>query len=547
MRNATAVSMCLTATLALGAGAPHAWARPAPGRPATADSAPGREPARAMLKMELKLAPSQRTLYAGQTVPVTVRAYFLGGTGVTVNGHPHLTSDAWVLSDVPAEPRQTSVQVHGLPYTALIWEGKLTAVKAGPARTELELPVALTYRETPHLRSLPSMGADDEGDGADDGAAGADDPFASLLQQTPFANDPFFARMFNGRDPLRGMFDDLAGAVRQREVTLRDPGVPLEVVDPPAPRPAGFTGAVGTFELGAALSDETFRVGEPTQLKITVRGRGSFARLAVDGLPATGALNTYGVTSAFTPGPTPLGGEKVFTQTIAPRRAGELTIPAVSLTYFDPKTRQYVTRHSTPFRITVAPAAAGADLASVSPAAAPAADTERPASPAAANVPDVHRATLAAPFQETSFWVLAGGLALATIALSLLGWSRRRGLLGKLWSRRQVRREIARQRRQIGAAAARGDALSLFGAGRRALQTRLAAEWGVPAEAIATADVTSRLGARGERIRDVFEHADRAAYAAPGAAPARDHDAPSDLEGWRDLILHELRTLESRA
>src|SRR3569623_3485219 len=112
MRNATAVSMCLPATLALGAGAPHAWARPAPGRPATADRAPGREPARAMLKMELKLAPSQRTLYAGQTVPVTVRAYFLGGPGVTVNGHPRLTSDAWVLSDVPAEPRQTSVQVH---------------------------------------------------------------------------------------------------------------------------------------------------------------------------------------------------------------------------------------------------------------------------------------------------------------------------------------------------------------------------------------------------------------------------------------------------
>ena len=537
--------MGLAATLVLGAGGPHAWARPAQSRTATADGALSREPARAMLKMDLKLAPSQHTLYAGQTVPVTVRAYFLGGTGVTVNGHPRLTSDAWVLSDVPAEPRQASVQVHGLPYTALVWEGKLTAVKAGPARTELELPVALTYREPPHLRSLPSIGAaHDEDNGDDDGAAGADDPFTSLLRQTPFANDPFFAQMFNGRDPLRGMFDDLAGTVRQREVTLRDPGVSLEVVDPPAPRPAGFTGAVGTFELGAALSDETFRVGEPTHLKITVRGRGSFARLALAGLPATDELNAYGVTSAFTPGPTPLGGEKVFTQTIAPRRAGELTIPAVSLTYFDPNTRQYVTRHSRPLRITVAPAAREGDLASLAPAASPAAGTA-----AAANVPDVHRASLAAPFQVASFWVVAGGLAVATIALCLLGWSRRRGLLGTLWTRHQVRREIARQRRQIGAAAARGDALSLFGSGRKALQARLAAQWGMPAEAIATVDVTSRLGARGERIRDVFEQADRAAYAgaAPGSAPAPDRDAPSDLEGWRDLILHELSTLESRA
>ena len=546
MRNATAISMCLAATLVLGAGAPRAWARPVQRRRATADSAPAREPARAMLKMDVKLAPSQRTLYVEQTVPVTIRAYFLGGTGVTVNGHPHLTSDAWILSDVPAEPRQASVQVHGLPYTALVWEGKLTAVKAGPARTELELPVALTYREAPRLRSLPSAdagAADDESGGADE------DPFASLLRQTPFASDPFFAQMFNGRDPLRGMFDDLAGAVRQREVTLRDPGVSLDVADPPDPRPAGFTGAVGSFELGAALPDEAFRVGEPTHLKLTVRGEGSFARLALDGLPTTSELSTYGITSEFTPGPRALGGEKVFTQTITPRRAGALTIPAVSLTYFDPRSRQYVTRHSPPLRITVAPAPAGADVASAALAAPPGGDAERLASPATPNVPDVHRTTLAAPFQTASFWMLVGGLVLATIVLSLLGWSRRRGLLNRLWTRRRVRREVARQRRQIGAAAARGDAPALFGAGRRALQARLAAAWGVPAEAIATADVTTRLGARGARIRGVFEQADRAAYAgaAPGVPAGHGRNAPSDLEGWRDVILQELNTLESRA
>jgi len=544
MKNARAISISLTAALVLGAGAPRAWARPAQSRAASADGGAAREPARAMLKMDvkmdLKLAPAQRALYAGQTVPVTIRAYFLGGTGVTVNGHPRLTSDAWVLSDVPAEPRQASVQVHGLPYTALIWEGKLTAVKAGPASTTLELPVALTYREAPRPRSVP-LGGD-----GDDGAADADDPFASLLRQTPFANDPLFAQMFNGRDPLRGMFDDLAGTVRQREVTLRDPGLSLNVVDPPAPRPAGFTGAVGTFQLAAALSDETFRAGEPTQLKLTVRGKGSFARLAVDGLPATSELNTYGVTSTFTPGPTPLAGEKVFTQTLTPRRAGELTIPAVSLTYFDPKARQYVTRHSTPLRITVAPAAVGADVAATPAASAPEAGADRPAPLGAAGIPDVRRATLAAPYQTTSFWALAGAVGLATVALSLLGWSRRRGLLGRLWGRLALRRELTRQRRHLGDAAARGDAPSLFSAGRRALQARLSAAWGIPADAIATADVTSRLGTQGERIRDVFERADRAAYG--GASPAAfGGDAPSDLEGWRDLILRELKTLESRA
>jgi len=557
MKKLIGISICLASTLVIAGGARQAWGRSPQGRDTMDDGVPSREPARALLKMDMKFEPSQRGFYAGQTVPVTIRAYFLGGTGVTVNGRPRLTSDALLLSELSAEPRQVSVQMHGLPYTALLWEGKLTAVKAGPAKTGLELPVALTYREAPRLRPLPSRGephrAGAPGGDEGDGQAGADDdPFASLLQHTPFANDPFFAQMLHGHDPLGGMFDDLGGAVRQREVTLRDAGVTLDVAEPPAPRPAGFTGAVGTFELSAALPDETFRVGEPTHLQVTVRGQGSFARLAVDGLPATDQLNTYGVTSEFTSGPTALGGEKIFTQTIMPRRAGELTIPALTLTYFDPRARRYVTRRTTPFRISVAPAGAGAEATSgaAAPTTGPVGDGPATTVPAETALPAAPRATLTPLFETAPFWALVGAMALATLALSLLGRAHQRGLLGRLRAERRVRREIVLQRRKIGAAVARGDAIALFGAGRKALQARLGARWGVPAEAIAAADVVSRLGPRGVRIHDVFERADRVAYAGTIGAPTEpsaDRSAPSDLNGWQSLILDELRTLEARA
>jgi hypothetical protein len=554
MKNTARISMVLATATAFGVLGTQAWARPLSATSSAPEERTTHEPARASLKLELKLDPTAHGLYVGQAVPVTIHAYFLGGTGVTVNGQPRMMSDALLLSDLSTEPRQSSVQTHGLPYTALTWTGALTAVKAGEMKTEIDLPVVLTYREAPRMRSWRVLGqagqssdvGDSNGDNEQD-EAGAGDPFASLLRQSPFASDPLFAQMFNGRSLRWGVFDDLAGAVRRRDVTLRDPGGSMNVADPPLPRPPEFSGAVGTFDISAALSDETFRVGEPSSLKLTVRGKGSFSRLSVPGLPSTDELNTYGVTSAFTPEPSPLAGAKVFTQTIAPRRAGELTIPSSALTYFDPRARRYVTRRTTPLRISVAAAAGGNDVVATPPPVAPA-DT-RPGGPSLADVavPDIVRSTLAPSFRTGKFWGLAAATGLVGIALAILGWTYRKGALGRMVATRRVRREIAAQRRNIAAAAALGDAATLFGAGRKALQARLGAAWGIPADAIATADVVSRLGPRGEGIRDVFEHADRLTYA--GGATAKPREDPRDqrdLNDWQRLILDELRTLQAR-
>ncbi len=355
-------SVAFSAALALVVGAKPVLARsPAGGATATVDRAP-REPARAFVEMDVRLEPSARGLYVGEAVPVTIRAYFLAGTGVTVNARPHVTSDALILSDLSPEPRQSTAQVRGLPYTIVTWTGVLTAVKAGTTSTALELPVELSYREAPRMPERPAQRDPQEQNDDQDGQ-NPSDPFASLLQQSPFASDPFFAQMLKGHDLFGGMLGAFPGAVRQRQVTLRADNRPLPILDLPPGGPAGFTGAVGTFQVSAAPGGETFRVGEPTALKITVRGKGSFSRLSVTGLPATDDFNTYGLTSAFTPGPTPIAGEKVFTQTIAPHRAGALTIPALALTYFDPHERKYVTRRTTPMIVNVA-ASAGNDTAS---------------------------------------------------------------------------------------------------------------------------------------------------------------------------------------
>src|SRR3569623_2952918 len=84
-----AITTALAARLVLGSPATFAWARP----PA------GAEPARALLRVEARGGgATPRTLYVGQTVPLAIRAYFLDGTGVSLNGPPHLLSDALMLS-----------------------------------------------------------------------------------------------------------------------------------------------------------------------------------------------------------------------------------------------------------------------------------------------------------------------------------------------------------------------------------------------------------------------------------------------------------------
>ncbi len=308
MTNIRRISIALAGALVLTGGA-RAWARLTQPAASVVARSGAPDPSRAFVKLDVRPEPGARGLFVGQAVPVTIRAYFLGGMGVTLNGLPRITSDAFVLSDLSDKPRQAAIQARGLPYTSLTWTGVLTAVKAGEEKIGIELPVSLTYREAPRPRHVARPDQTDDDSGDDQSSA---DPFASILKQSPFAGDPFFAQMFNGRDPFQGALDDVAGSVRQREITLRDQSGALRVIDPPPGAPAGFTGAVGTFEVGATLAGDTFRAGEPTTLRLSVRGRGSFSRLSVNGLPPSDDLGTYGVTSTFTSGPTPTAGEKVF-------------------------------------------------------------------------------------------------------------------------------------------------------------------------------------------------------------------------------------------
>ena len=262
-------AFALAAVVAFGVGGARAWARS--GAAARTGAA---EPMRAFLRVNLRTGgPAPRELYVGQTVPVTIRAYFLDGTGVSLNSQPRLGSDGLTLSDLSDKPVQSSAQIGGFPYTAVTWTGRLTAARAGGARTDVELPVELSYREPPQGFLAPSAAQrggtaqTDADDGANDESdSDANDPFSSFFKQTPLAKDPFFSQMFKGGDPFAGMMRDLAGTVRQREVTLHAPGSAVRVLN------LAVAAAVRVHRRRGQLRDRRCALGRPVP-----RGRASDA------------------------------------------------------------------------------------------------------------------------------------------------------------------------------------------------------------------------------------------------------------------------------
>ncbi|HWV58416.1 MAG TPA: BatD family protein, partial [Longimicrobiales bacterium] len=120
-------------------------------------------------------------------------------------------------------------------------------------------------------------------------------------------------------------------------------------------RPEGFTGAVGRFEIGAAVEPTDVVAGDPVALTITVAGTGNLRGLPPPELPALRGTEVYPPTEEtsvdFIDGA--VRGTKRFTWIVVPEIAGPLQVPPVEYHYFDPETRTFEVARSEPLAITV--------------------------------------------------------------------------------------------------------------------------------------------------------------------------------------------------
>jgi hypothetical protein len=455
-----------------GAAAPTApsIAAGAPAASASTEGAHGRA--------FVRLLPSKRHAFVGEAVPLTIKAYFEPGTEVTLNGPPKLSSAAFTIAPL-GEPQQARELVGGRPFHVVTWHTTITAALAGNQRTVVELPATLRWLE--------------EGSPAEDPFRrffGDDDPFADV---SPFKNgSPFASSLFGG-------------VPRQRDVTLRSDTVPSIVEALPTQgRPADFQGAVGRFELGSQLDGTDARAYDPLKLTVEVRGTGDLDRVRNLGIATSADWKAYAST---TPKQAAASGDaRTFTQDIVPLRDGELTVPAVQLSYFDPVARRYVTKRSEAIPVRVAAAAPGAGISPVAGATPPGESTGSQVA-AADGIDDSRHAHVRPLALRGGFLALNALPPLLCLGALLFARLRRARRSSALEARRAVRRGCEAMR----AARAADDRAGWLAAARRVLQLRLAPAWRLPADDVDAAVVAARAPHAKELIA-LFQASERAAY-----------------------------------
>ena len=460
----------------------------------------------------LRVVSPKKEFYVGEQVSVELKAFFRAGVELRLDGLPKLNSDAFAMNKLSDQPMRSEQVIGGVPYTVFTWSTALTAVKAGDYEMSVELPTTVTVRQRvqrPHTKP-----------------------------NNPFG-DPFFDEVFN--DPF---FSNFFGSATQKEVALSSEPSPVKILSVPVEnRPANFTGAVGKFEVAAEATPLQAAVGDPITLKLKLSGSGNFERASAPALERNNEWKTYKPTAKFEPEDSAgCSGTKTFEQALVPERSGKLVIPALAFSYFDPESKQYVTRSTESLSIDVAPGQGVANTTPSAPVAHAAPVTQPPGEPGMAPnklVPGRFHTTLRPWF--FNLWLLAGAL-LPSLGLLATYWLMRRQQALALDPRRVrlavAQREMQEQLRVMESAATRGATSEFFAAARGALQNRLGVLWGLIPQTITLAEVNTRLNGEADGFRFVFELADEVAYTGRTFGAA-------ELQKWYKVINVELNKLES--
>jgi tetratricopeptide (TPR) repeat protein len=142
------------------------------------------------------------------------------------------------------------------------------------------------------------------------------------------------------RDRRQDRFFGFFGETR-RATELRGEPLTLTVLPlPDAGRPAGFSGAVGQFQWDVRATPLDPRAGDPVTVTTTIRGQGNLDTLTPPAITEGDALRVYPVQAAT--GNVPPG-SRAFEQVVIPGSAGEVTLPPLAFSYFDPSARAYRT------------------------------------------------------------------------------------------------------------------------------------------------------------------------------------------------------------
>ncbi len=152
----------------------------------------------------------------------------------------------------------------------------------------------------------------------------------------------------------RGFFDDFFDNYRVVKAKVVSDPTTVNVKDLPN-QPANFSGAVGSFSFSGELDKSSIKSNEAVTLKLTVKGSGNLTLINPPKIELPEDFETYEpkTSNQITANDNGLSGSVTFEYLFIPRFAGNFTISPVQFVFFNPATRQYETRSTEAFKISV--------------------------------------------------------------------------------------------------------------------------------------------------------------------------------------------------
>jgi hypothetical protein len=456
------------------------------------------------------IAPKQQ-LYVGELMPVEFKAYFRSDVGVSLDGPPVVDNDAFTISNLTSTPLQSQESIDGIPYTVLSWSSGLVPVRNGSFSMTFQLPVKLQIEQRVTSDQWPDV--------------------AALLAESGLDST------FLEDSGLKS----LLGGIVEKPVTLKAPETTFSVLSlPSAGRPAGYSGAVGSFDVRFQAMPAKVALGDPLTVTLSVEGQGNFDRVSSSEVPSDAAWKAYRPDATFAPQDSVgLRGIKKFDQTIVPLQPGELHVPSLEFSYFDPKLREYVTRRTAPIAIEVSPGQAVAAKATVAAGTygTSGANGVQPVT-AATGMASVGRFVPSLrPIIEQTWFLAVPAIPLAVLAGGFVYLHRRERLAGQVTRAGDAAdAEVAAALGRMDIALEEGDGAVFVHSARHALEVRLAKLWAMVPSDVNRAQLDARLDSSWDPVRELFSVADQAAYG--GTLPAL-----GTLTRWRAVVHNQLDRL----
>ncbi len=166
--------------------------------------------------------------------------------------------------------------------------------------------------------------------------------FEGVVAQQTVSDNPFDA-FFNG------------GGYVEVKKKIYTPRVTIDVQPLPT-KPAGFSGAVGEFNLASSINTTDAKTNDAITLKLALSGTGNMKLISAPDIKFPQDFEVYDpkATDNLKLTGAGLSGTKTFEYLVIPRHAGEFKIPAVEFIYFDLKSNSYKTLKSEEYTIKVA-------------------------------------------------------------------------------------------------------------------------------------------------------------------------------------------------